>query len=141
MMMRSLFGVHCWVGLALTVATLGCSPSGPPPVGIVQFDNAEPVQSGSVEFRSLVNGERYAGRIASNGSFELQDAKGIPSLPPGDYEVVVVQIVSTEDLALDDHQHGRTVPRRYADYYTSDLRVSNQPDRTQPIVVQLAIVP
>ena len=42
-----------------------------------------------------------------------------------DSEVVVVQIVLTEDLAADLHTHGRTVPRRYADYYTSGLRVTN----------------
>jgi hypothetical protein len=105
----------------------------------VRFDDGQPVQSGSVEFRSLENGNRCAGRIASDGSFELEDQNGDASFPPGEYEVVVVQIVSTEDLAADDHQHGRTVPRQYADYYTSNLRITNQADRTEPIVVELAV--
>jgi len=103
----------------------------------VRFDDGQPVQSGSVEFRSLDSGERYAGRISGDGSFELQDKNGKAALPPGEYEVVVVQIVITEDLAAEAHQHGRTVPRQYADYYTSDLRIANQADRTDPLVVEL----
>ena len=106
-------------------------------MGIVRFDDGQPVQSGSVEFRSLGDGLRFAGKISGDGSFELQDQDGTRSFPPGDYEVVVVQIVLTEDLAAESHQHGRTVPRQYADYYTSGLRVSNPADRTDPIVVQL----
>jgi hypothetical protein len=130
-----------WISLVIILITIGCSASGPPPRGIVRFDDGEPVQSGSVEFRSLDNGQRYAGRIASDGSFELQDQNAKQSFPPGEYEVVVVQIVLTEDLAIDAHQHGRTVPRHYADYYTSKLRISNQADRTDPIVVELLSSP
>jgi len=126
---------------AVLVAALGCSPAGPPPRGTVLFDDGQPVQSGSIEFRSLSNGKRFAGRIASDGSFDLEDQSGDASFPPGDYEVVVVQIVSTEDLAADAHQHGRTVPRKYADYYTSDLKFSNLADRTDPVTIQLASSP
>ena len=130
-----------WLGLGIVLTVLGCSPSGPPPNGIVRFDDGQPVQSGSIEFRSLDSGDRYAGRIASDGSFELQDKDGALSLPLGDYEVVVVQIVLTEDLAAESHQHGRTVPRQYADYYTSGLQISNQSDRSDPIVVELIATP
>jgi len=131
----------CWIGLGILLITIGCSTSGPPPLGIVRFDDGQPVQSGSVEFRSLDNGLRFAGRISSDGSFELQDQNGNRSFPAGDYEAVVVQIVLTEDLAAEEHQHGRTVPRQYADYYTSGLRISNQADRTDPIIVELLSSP
>jgi len=134
---RNLISQSWLAVLAVILTSLGCSSSGPPPSGIVRFDDGQPVQSGSVEFRSLDSGDRYAGRIAGDGSFELQDKDGKPSLPPGEYEVVVVQIVLTEDLAAEEHEHGRTVPRQYADYYTSGLRISNQADRTDPIVVEL----
>jgi len=46
-----------------------------------------------------------------------------------------VQIVLTEDLALEAHTHGNTVPRRYADYYTSDLKVDIAPDHTKRIEI------
>lgn len=109
--------------------------------GQVAFEDGSPVQSGSVEFRSLANGSRYASRISPDGHFKLTDQNGDVGCPPGDYEVVVVQIVLTEDLAAKDHQHGRTVPRRYADYYTSGLRatISDVPDK--PIQITLPIDP
>ena len=103
----------------------GCSKTSDNYKGMVVFEDGAPVESGSVEFRSLADGSRYASRIASNGSFALTNQEGALGCPPGDYEVVVVQIVLTEDLAAEDHDHGQTVPRRYADYYTSGLRVNN----------------
>lgn len=106
-------------------------------MGVVRFTDGEPVRSGSIEFRSLDNGDRFAGRITDDGRFDLYDSNARAAFPPGDYEVVVVQIVVTEHLAAELHQHGRTVPRRYADYYTSGLRVANSADRTDPITIEL----
>jgi hypothetical protein len=40
-------------------------------------------------------------------------------------------------LAADDHEHGRTVPRRYADYYTSGLRTTKPENVTTPITITL----
>jgi hypothetical protein len=133
--------IHLRLALLLLVTTLaGCS-SQQPATGIVGYTDGDPVQSGSIEFRSLETGDRYAGKIRSNGAFTLRDQDGYESLPPGDYEIVVVQIVMTEDVAAADHQHGTTVPRRYADYYTSDLRFTNQADRTDSIRVELDPTP
>ncbi len=115
----------------------GCGSSSGSYQGTVQFDDGSPVQSGSVEFRSLADGSRYASRIATDGSFSLADQEGRLGCPPGDYEVVVVQIVLTEDLAAEAHEHGRTVPRRFADYYTSGLRVTNDADSTSPLRITL----
>jgi len=141
MMMRSANIQVGWFGLGVIVSILGCSPSGPPPRGIVRFDDGQLVQSGTVEFRSLDSGQRFVGKISSDGTFELEDQAGAAAFPPGDYEVVIVQIVLTEDLAAENHQHGRTVPRQYADYYTSNLRIFNAADRTGPIVVELSSSP
>lgn len=122
---------HALATLAiLAVAVLiqaGCGGSPSTASGLVRFDNDEPVRSGSIEFRSLADGSRYASRIASDGSFTLTNADGDIQCPAGKYEVVVVQIVLTEDLAADAHSHGKTVPRKYADYYTSGLRVDHVP--------------
>jgi hypothetical protein len=115
----------------------GCSGSAGTGHGIVQFSDGEPVRSGSVEFRSLSDGSRYASRIAADGKFELADADGNAGCPPGNYEVVVVQIVLTEDLAAADHTHGRTVPRRYADYYTSALQAIKLQGDTSPLLITL----
>jgi hypothetical protein len=66
----------------------------------------------------------------------LDDEVGLPA---GAYEVVVVQIVLTEDLALEAHTHGNTVPRRYADYYTSDLKVDIAPNQTKRIEIVVPV--
>lgn len=121
----------------LSLFILGCGGGQGTSNGIVQFSDGEPVQSGSIEFRSLANGARFASRIKRDGTFMLTDSSGDPKCPPGKYEVVVVQIVLTEDLAAEKHTHGTTVPRRYADYYTSGLKVSVPDQAVDPITVVL----
>lgn len=123
--------------LLMAPLAAGCSANGSPAQGIVRFDDGEPVTSGSIEFRSLADGTRYASRLDSEGRFHLEDQRGVRTVPAGEYEIVVVQIVMTEDLALEDHRHGRTVPRRYADYSTSDLRATIDDDTASPIEVTL----
>jgi hypothetical protein len=109
--------IACVVIACVVIAcVVGCDGPHESAQGYVEFSNGEPVQSGSVEFRSLIDGRRYASRIESDGAFTLTNNDGNQECPPGTYEVVVVQIVLTEDLAADLHTHGRTVPRRYADY-------------------------
>jgi len=125
---------------ALCLLVNGCSqPSHN--TGVVSFDDGQPVRSGSVEFRSLGNTGRYASRIDEQGGFTLLDQSGKPACPPGEYEVVVVQIVLTEDLAAGAHTHGRTVPRRFADYYTSGLRVNVPTEPLEALEVKLPLLP
>lgn len=121
----------------LLVVLSGCGPGNGTASGFVKYEDGEPVRSGSVEFRSIDNGTRYASRIAKDGAFTLTNQDGDPSCPPGDYEVVVVQIVLTEDLVAEAHEHGRTVPRRYADYYTSGLKVTKKEADESPLSVTL----
>nr|WP_286177375.1 carboxypeptidase regulatory-like domain-containing protein [Rhodopirellula sp. JC639] len=117
----------------LVVAFAGCgSPIGPTS-GVIRFDDGTPVTAGSIEFRRRSDEERFASRIGPTGSFAPTDPQGEIGLPPGSYDVVVVQIVMTEDLAKEAHRHGQTVPRRYADYYTSDLKVEIAENQQAPI--------
>ena len=58
-------------------------------------------------------------------------------MPAGIYEVVAVKIVLTEDLAKNDHSHGHTVPRRYADYNTSGLQVTVVENQVKPIEIAI----
>ena len=112
----------CLVFLVVIAVAIGCDSAIGPTSGRVHFSDGSPVQSGSIEFRSLDDKKRYASTISQDGTFRPEDREGNSGLPPGDYEVVVVQMVLTEDLAAELHNHGNTVPRRYADYYTSGLR-------------------
>ena len=128
-----------WLAFSLLLPLLGSGCSGPSGIsdGVVRFEDGEPVRSGSVELRKLVGDQRYAGKIDVEGRFTLADEQGRKGCPPGDYEAVVVQIVVTEDLPPELHQHGRTVPRHFADYYTSNLEVTVNEDQTTPIEIVL----
>ncbi|MGB1817707.1 MAG: carboxypeptidase regulatory-like domain-containing protein, partial [Rubripirellula sp.] len=99
--------------LAATLLLLitGCGTSNGPTSGVVRFDDGTPVTSGSIEFRRLSDKARFASRIDPQGMFQPTSLDGEVGLPVGAYEVVVVQIVLTEDLALEAHTHGNTVPR------------------------------
>ncbi len=74
---------------------------------------------------------------SADGEFDLENNAGVHGLPAGDYEVVVVQLVLTDHLAASEHSHGKTVPRRYADYYTSGLKVSLAENHQPPIKIEL----
>ena len=119
------------------VALVGCGQPVGPTSGVVKFSDGSPVTSGSIEFRNATDKERFASRIAPDGTFHPVDQNGDVGLPPGKYDIVVVQIVLTEDLAKESHAHGQTVPRRYADYYTSDLTVEIAEGRLDPVEVRV----
>ena len=103
----------------------------------MRFTDGSPVRSGSVELRHRESKETYSSRIATDGGFLPADDRENIGVPPGEYDVVVVQVVLTEDLKLSEHDHGGTVPRRYADYYTSGLRVRVGEGSTDPIEVEV----
>lgn len=123
----------------ILVAFVGCGRPVGLTFGLVKFSDGSPVSSGSIEFRRTDDKVRFASRIAADGTFQPADQNGDIGLPPGTYDVVVVQIVLTEDLALEDHTHGHTVPRRYADYYTSGLKIQVNERESEPIEVLIDV--
>lgn len=122
----------------IVVMTLtGCQYSIGPTVGIVRFQDGSSLSSGSIEFRNIADGMCFASRVNNRGVFHPANINGKIGLPVGTYEVVIVQIVLTEDLAKKDHSHGHTVPRRYADYSTSGLQVTVIDNQTKPIEIAI----
>ena len=129
-----------WIcGVSLFVATVGCDGVALLPVkGRVVFSDGEPVRTGRIEYNASGSPHRAMGVIDDTGYFELMTADGEKGLPAGEYDVIVVQLVITEDLSLADHDHGRAVPIKYADYTTSDLKalVSDGNAEEQQIIVE-----
>lgn len=123
------------VGIVLlTLATIsGCSGGGVEVNGVVRFADGEPVRSGRIEIRHAESRRRGMGTIDEEGRFRLAEMDGGHRFDPGEYDAIVVQMIVTEDLAFEDHGHGRMVPRRFADYDTSGLAVTVDDDPAQPI--------
>lgn len=122
--------------LLLALSLAGCDNGVLVPVsGRVVFSDGQPLRSGKIEFRSPPLKARGAAVLDDQGRFTLTNGEGKPGLPPGDYEVVIVQVVMVEHLSLEAHDHGRPLPRRYADYHTSGLRVSVPPQGTDQLTI------
>ena len=103
----------------------------------MRFHDGSSLTSGSIEFRNVATGTCFASRVTNQGIFHPANINGKIGLPVGTYEVVIVQIVLTEDLAKKEHSHGHTVPRRYADYNTSGLQVTVMANQTKPIEIAI----
>lgn len=125
----------------IALSSVGCG--GPvllPVAGRVVFDDGQPVRTGRIEYSAVEGSARAMSEIDRDGRFTLITAEGDAGLPAGQYEVIVVQLVITEDLSLSEHEdHGRPVPRKYADYTTSGLTatVSEANAASQEVVLQV----
>lgn len=126
-----------WFAAALLSLASGCGGSGLVTVaGKVVFEDGEPVRTGRIEFRrsspdsasaagsTATAQQRAVGVLDAEGRFRLRNDDGEDGCPPGDYDVVIVQLVSVEHRSLKSHNHGRPLPRKYADYYTSGLKAT-----------------
>jgi hypothetical protein len=129
----------------------GCSgrPSTYEVQGRVVFDNGDPVTFGSVEFRPVQTMEdggiaSAQGKIDQQGRFTLQTFAPSDGAVAGEHQVIVVQVVRTDVLAIEKHQHARQplVDRRFADYATSGLTADVKADDENAITltVQPAII-
>ena len=124
--------------LALCISTIGCGgPTIYPVAGNVVFSDGEVVQNGKIEFRSTEGPWRAMGDLDTKGRFRLRTMEGDDGLPAGTYDVVVLQIIMTEDLSISQHNHGRPVPARYADYFTSGLRTTVSADNSEAITITI----
>ena len=106
--------------------------------GKVVFADDQPVENGKIEFRGVGSEYRAMGEIAKDGSFSLRTLDGVDGVPAGAYDVIVLQVIITEDLGKAAHDHGRPVPRKYGDYFTSGLKVEVTPENASSIVIKLA---
>ena len=129
--------IYFCIVIILAMTSMGCQQSVGPKVGVVRFQDGSCLTSGSIEFRNITDGTCFASRVDNRGVFHPANIVGEIGLPVGTYEVVIVQIVLTEDLAKNDHSHGHTVPRRYADYHTSGLQVTVEDSQVKPIEIAI----
>ncbi|XZE55648.1 carboxypeptidase regulatory-like domain-containing protein [Planctomycetaceae bacterium SH139] len=130
-----------YLAIGLLLVT-GCGgPAVLPVEGVVQFEDGEPAKTGVIEFRAADGLWRGSGRLDDKGHFSITSVDGEAGLPAGLYYVIVAQMVITEDLSLEQHGHGRPVPQKYADYYTSGLEQTISEENSKSLVVELVSSP
>ena len=127
----------------LVLAASGCGPSHPPTypvIGKVVFENGEACQLGTIEFRSLDHLVSARGKIEKDGSFKLSTWEPDDGAVAGKHQVIVQQLIITEDLSFAAHGHGPRVNPRYGDYATSGLEVVVEPVEKNEVTVTLKLV-
>lgn len=135
---------------SLRIATLlslaffvGCSGNGIatyPVEGVVTLEDGTPLQTGTVEFNSIERDLTASGKIQSDGTFRLTTFKDGDGAVLGDHDAVVVQLISTEDLPLHDHDHGPTIDPKYSHYDSAGLSFTVHDDRTNAVRIVLTPV-
>ncbi len=114
---------------------VGCGGESVPAAGRIVFADSQPVRSGKVEFRGKTERVRGSATLDEDGRFRLRGDSGQDGIPPGQYDVIVVQFIVVENRSLAEHGHGAPVPRRYADYFTSGLTAEVPTGGTTDLVV------
>ena len=128
---------------ALALITAGCGPSHPPTyqvVGKVVFENNEACQLGTIEFRSLDHLVSARGKIEKDGSFTLSTWEPEDGAVAGNHQVIVQQMIITEDLSFAAHGHGPRVAAKYGDYASSGLSAIVEPIEKNEITITLKLV-
>jgi hypothetical protein len=128
---------------------VGCGPQQEatyPVDGRVRFQDGEPVRLGTVEFRRVTAANPEATRWIARGTIDGEGRFTLSTFQPGDgalagnHEVIVQQLIITEDRSFADHNHGRRVSPHYGDYASSGLKARIEADsnrQPQQIVIEL----
>jgi hypothetical protein len=116
----------------LLIATCGCSGSPVatwPVSGKVVLEDGTPLKTGTVEFASVDGVHTARGSIQSDGSFRLTTFSDGDGAVAGTHDAVVIQLISTEDLPLHQHDHGPTIDPRFAHYDSAGLEFTVQAEQ------------
>lgn len=116
----------------------GCGDGFPqryPVSGTVRFADGSPVKTGTIELGG--NGSRWtaSGEIQRDGSFVLTTVNQGDGAVPGEYKVVVRQMVLAYLPAEGGHDHGKLVADRYRDYKTTDLSAKVEAGTNPPLEI------
>ncbi len=124
------------------LSAVGCDSGREPtyPVfGKVVFDNNEPCQLGTIEFRSLEQMRSARGEIAKDGTFTLSTWEPNDGAVAGKHHVIVQQLIITEDLSFKSHDHGPRVMPKYGDYSTSGLEATVEAKDRNDVTIVLKL--
>ena len=106
--------------IAVAVGVIGCGETDRGRVtGTLQRADGQPLVGARVIARSADGAVSASGHTDSAGRFQLGMAEHGDGVPPGEYELTIV-----EDRGDRDHRKPPTIASKYRDPATSDLRVT-----------------
>jgi hypothetical protein len=82
-----------------------------------------------VELTAEQGGQIASGIIEEDGSFRLTTVRDGDGAVAGRHRAIVVQVVNTEHIPLEEHHHVLDVHPRYARYETSGLEFTIEPGK------------
>lgn len=132
--MRTL--IFVWLALGFS----GCGSDRIPvyPVtGRIQFEDGQPVRSGTIELESVSFGTTANGKIQHDGSFVLGTYAAEDGAAAGTHRAIVVQIIVADGSISHTQDHGHPVPVRFGDYHTSPLSVEVKAEPTNQVIITL----
>ncbi|HMP80651.1 MAG TPA: hypothetical protein PKD54_14450 [Pirellulaceae bacterium] len=110
-----------WGFIALLASGCGGVPARYPQSGRIVFEDGSPVKTGSIEIGGGDSKWTASGDIQRDGTFVLSTVTKGDGAVPGDYQVVIRQVIVTYLPAQGGHDHGHLVHSRYRDYRTTPL--------------------
>lgn len=126
--------------VVFTVISTGCSDRlrTYPVQGKVQFKTGGAVHVGTIELKSLEHAIQARGEINKGGDFTLTTYEEGDGAVAGTHKCVIVQFVMTEDVTSHRPSTIGVIDRKYAQYSTSDLQVTIDPDaETNQILLEV----
>jgi hypothetical protein len=100
-----------------------------PARGHVQAKDGRRATFGMVELTASQGGQIASGIIEEDGSFRLTTVRDGDGAVAGRHRAIVVQVVNTEHIPLEEHHHVLDVHPRYARYETSGLEFTIEPGK------------
>lgn len=97
--------------------------------GHVQAKDGRRATFGMVELTAEQGGQVASGIIEEDGSFRLTTFRDGDGAVAGRQRAIVVQVVNTEHIPLEEHHHVLDVHPRYARYETSGLVFTIEPGK------------
>jgi hypothetical protein len=119
-----------WLTAGLLLgAVLGCGGDGRvhPVQGHVRAADGRRATFGVVELTADSGGHVAAGVVQEDGTFRLSTFRDGDGAVAGRHRVIVVQVVNTEHVPLEQHGHVLDVHPRYRRYETSGLEFVVEP--------------
>ena len=133
---------RCWTGLLVLMlaSTLGCNAGDQGLVqvsGKVVFADGTPLDHGILQLKHRETGVVVKGEVGRDGAFSLSTSAPGDGIAPGSYEAAIVQIILTDILAFEEHQHAKRLDPKYARFDSSGLQFEIPADSDHELRIEV----